>query len=871
MARSQSWNCSARAEQDRPRGAQGGGWLCEFALKKHPRPEFSIMPRVIASQRAWGIAVILSAGFLFSHSTTWSAPAAVSILPGDFQLHGPSARQPLIVEAQSDGRYTGQLANALFVSSETNIVAIEGGVAVPKSNGEATIRVQDGACDAVARVKVSGIESPIRWSFRNNVQPVLAKAGCNAGACHGAAAGQNGFKLSLRGYDDEGDYLSLTHSAMGRRVVLHDPGRSLMLLKPAATVPHKGGKRFETNSLEYRILSDWIASGAPGPLEADPRIERIEVLPGQVVLKPGATQQLLVRAFFSDGHSEDVTRWAKFSESNSAVTQTDDTGNVKITGNGEGAITAWYLSKIATATVTVPYDNQTPSALFAEARRRNFIDDLVLEKLASLKLPPSARAADSEFLRRAFLDTIGMLPSAQEARDFLTDHSANKRDALIEKLLKRPEFNDYWAYKWSDLLLVNSEKLRPAAMWAYYNWIRNNVAANTPWDVLVRRIVTAKGSTLANGAANFYVLHEDPQTMSETVSQAFLGMSINCAKCHNHPMEKWTNRDYYSMANLFARVRTKSGRADGEEIVFVASSGDVNQPLTGRPQPPRPLDGKALPIASPEDRRDALAEWLVSPQNPYFSRAIVNRIWANYLGVGLVEAVDDMRKTNPASNEKLLAAAADYLAGQHFDLKALMRTILQSETYQRSSRALPENAADTRYYSHYYTRRLSAEVLLDAYSDVTGVPSEFVTDLRNQNRGLGEKYPAGFRALQLPDTKTFSYFLKTFGRPEREKTCECERSATPSMAQVLHIVNGETINKKLEAKDNAISKRLAAHQAPEELLNDVYLGSLSRPPTSLEKEKMLAALNGAPAAEKRAAIEDVYWAILSSKEFLFNH
>ncbi len=712
-------------------------------------------------------------------------------------------------------------------------------------------------------------EAKLDWSFRNNVQPVLAKAGCSAGACHGAAAGQNGFKLSLRGYDDEGDYLALTHGASGRRIVPSDPARSLLLLKPTGAVPHKGGKRFDTDSMEYKILSEWIANGAPGPRRSEPRIEHIEIAPDQASLRPGDEQQLSVRAIFDDGHQEDVTRWAKFTDANAAVTQVGDVGRVKVMGYGEGAITAWYLSKIATATVTVPYQNKISADTFADVKRRNFIDDLVLDKLRQLNLPPSPRSTDAEFVRRAYLDTIGTLPTADEARRFVRDTAPDKRDRLIAGLLNRPEFVDYWTYKWSDLLLVNGEKLRTPAMWAYYNWIRNNVAANTPWDVWVRELITAKGSSLENGAANFFVLHEDPTSLSETVSQAFLGMSINCAKCHNHPMEKWTNRDYYSMANLFARVRVKTGVAEGDRIIFVASSGDLNQPLTGRPQVPRPLEGKEFPIDSPEDRREHLADWLVAPENPYFARAIVNRIWANFLGVGLVEAVDDMRKTNPASNERLLAAAAQYLVEHRFDLKELMRAILQSETYQRSSATLAENGADTRFYSHYYPRRLGAEVLLDAYAQVTGVPSEFVIDLRNQNRGLGDKYPIGFRALQLPDTKTFSYFLKTFGRPEREKTCECERSATPSMAQVLHIVNGETVNKKLADKASVVSQQL--EKSPRESVDQAFWSGLSRAPTPLEKETMLAALANAADSDRRAALEDVYWALLSSKEFLFNH
>lgn len=719
-------------------------------------------------------------------------------------------------------------------------------------------------------------------AFRNHVQPVLAKMGCSSGACHGAAAGQNGFKLSLRGYDDEGDYLALTRQALGRRIVPSDPGRSLMLLKPTAAVPHKGGKRFEVDSEEYRILSEWIAAGAPGPKKEDPRIEKIELLPEHAVLTLNATQQLTVRARFSDGRVEDVTRWVKYSSANASVATVEDSGKAQVMGYGEGAITAWYLSRIAIGTITVPFTNKVSPEVFAQARRRNFIDELALEKLESLNLPPSPQASDEEFLRRAFIDTIGGLPTAQEARDFLRPAGADggqspeartrkRRDELIESLLARPEFVDYWTCKWSDLLLVQSKRLRPPAMWAYYNWIHNNVAANTPWDKMVRSLITAQGSTLENGVANFFVLHEDPRLMAETTSQAFLGMSVGCAKCHNHPMEKWTNDEYYQFANLFARVRAKSGAGEGEQIIFAAARGDLVQPLRGKAQPPRPLDGRFLAMDDPADRREAVAEWLVSPQNPYFSRAIVNRVWANFFGIGLVEAVDDLRATNPSSNEKLLSAAARFLAEQKFDLKSLMRAILQSETYQRGSKALPENAADTRFYSHYYPRRLMAEVLLDAYSQVTGAPTEFRTDLRNENQGLGGKYPMGIRALQLPDTKIASYFLKTFGRPDREKTCECERTTEPSVTQVLHIANGDTVNQKLAAKGNRLEKLLAEKTPDEKIIEEAYLSSLSRYPTQTEKDKLLEALSEATESEKRPVIEDVYWAILSTKEFLFNH
>ncbi|MDB6126012.1 MAG: hypothetical protein JWQ71_5005 [Pedosphaera sp.] len=788
------------------------------------------------------------------------ASESISILPGRFKLSGSAARQQLLIEQFKDNLFVGQITNNIsFTSSDTNVLKIEKGVALPLKNGTVTIQAKVGKQIAKAEVTIENMDKPFEWSFRNHVQPVLAKSGCSAGACHGAAAGQNGFKLSLRGYDDEGDYLTLTRRAIGRRIVPSDPGRSLMLLKPTGAVPHKGGKRFEVGSIDYQVLSEWIAAGTPGPKKDEPRIERIEILPEHFISQPGSTQQLSVLAYFTDGHTEDVTHWVKYTSANGLVAQVDDNGEVKTIGFGEGAITGWYLSRIAIATATAPYTNKVSKSVFTKAKRRNFIDEQVMEKLQSLNLPPSPRSTDSEFIRRAFVDTLGILPTTQETRDFLANKDSKKRDKLIESLLNRPEFVDYWTYKWSDLLLVQSKKLKGPAMWSYYNWIRNNVAANTPWDKMVRSLVVSRGSTLENGAANFYVLHDDPRLMAETTSQAFLGMSIQCAKCHNHPMEKWTNDQYYKMANLFARVRTKNGPADGDNIIFAANSGDLVQPLTGKPQPPTPLDGTAMSLESTDDRRAHLADWLVSRDNPYFTRAIVNRVWKNYFGAGLVENVDDLRVTNPASNEKLFSAAAKYLADQKFDLKALMRAILQSETYQRTSTALPENMDDSRFYSHYFPRRLMAEVLLDTLSEATGTPTDF------------KGYPKGWRALQLPDSNVDSYFLKSFGRPDREKTCECERTAEPNVTQVLHLANGDTINKKLEAKDNLIAKWLSNKMSPDKIVEEAYLTALARFPTPVEKQKILAMLNTAGEKEQRAALEDLYWALLSSKEFLFNH
>ena len=708
-------------------------------------------------------------------------------------------------------------------------------------------------------------------SFRNQVQPIFARYGCSSGACHGAAAGQGGFKLSLRGYDDEGDYLALTRQARGRRICLEEPGRSLFLLKATKTAPHKGGERFKVESQEYQVLSEWVAEGCPGPTAQDARIERIEISPAHAVSKPGQSLQVQVTAIFNDGQHEDVTRWTKFTAGNTSVATVEDNGKVNVGGHGEGPITAWYLSKLAIATVTSPYEQPLEPSAFAGFLPREFIDQRVLEKLKELNLPPSGVCSDGEFIRRAFLDTLGILPTPEETRAFLADARPDKRDQLIDAILKRPEFVDYWSYKWSDLFLVNSDKLPVIPMWSYYQWIRRNVELNTPWDEMVKDLLTTTGSTLENGAGNFFVLHDEPTKIAETISTAFLGMSIACAKCHNHPMEKWTNDQYFAFANLVSRVRAKNGASADERVIFSASEGDLVQPLTGKPQAPTPLDGKPQSLTGTEDRRVALANWVTSPSNPYFSRSITNRVWANFFGTGLVEAVDDLRMTNPSSNEKLLSEAAAYLAKSKFDLKALMRAILRSATYQLSSTALPQNKDDTRFYSHYYPRRLKAEVMLDAMSAVTAVPTVFRVDKRNANRGIGDAYPMGYRALQLPDSNTASYFLKSFGRPDRVQTCECERTNEPSMAQALHIANGDTLNLKLEAKGNRVDHFLQDGEANEQIADDLFLTALSRKPTDKEKADIVKDLAAAQAGERRTVLEDIFWGVMSSREFLFNH
>ena len=784
----------------------------------------------------------------------------IQILPKEIRLTGETAQQQVIVQRFSEGLTQEQIEDGLTWAIEPDSIAhIEDGILKPTANGKAILRVEHKGVQAQIDLEVLDYEQPGDWSFRNHVQPILAKYGCSAGACHGAAAGKNGFKLSLRGYDNKGDFIALTRHALGRRIIPMDPGRSLLLTKPTGSIPHKGGKRFEVNSLEYRVISQWIAGGFPGPNETDPQIERIEMTPNQVNLTPGTRQQILVRAYFNNGKQEDVTRWAMYSSANESVVRVNEEGQIEVIGYGEGAVTAWYLSRIASTTITVPFDDNRAKIDLAESNTDNLIDREVQKKLKQLNLPSSSRSTDSQFLRRVYIDTLGILPTSKEARAFLTDTSPTKRSKLIEHLLDRPEYVDYWSYKWSDLLLVQSKQLGTPAMWAYYRWIRDQVARNTPWDEFARKVVTAQGSNLSNGAANFFVLHDDPKIMAETTTQAFLGMSINCAKCHNHPLEKWTNDQYFQMANLFARVRTKNGSASNESIIFTAFSGDVVQPLTGKPQPPTPLDGIPVAKDDPQDRRHHLANWLVAADNPYFSRAIANRVWANFMGVGLVENIDDLRVTNPASNEPLLSALGGFLAENDFNLKAMIRLILESDTYQRSSDPNGINKADSRFYSRYYPRRLMAEVMLDAFSQVSDVPTEF------------SGFPKGWRALQLPDSNIESYFLSSFGRADRAQTCVCERTDEPSVAQVLHIANGKTLNQKLSEPQNSIGVGLAEKRPPSELVENLYLAALSRYPSGPEKAGIEALLKETPQEDIRAALEDIYWAVLSSREFLFSH
>jgi hypothetical protein len=793
----------------------------------------------------------------------WAEDSGLALIPPSISLNYAGAFHGLTLEQTAADLFLGDVtAHASFTSSDPSVATVDagGGVRAVK-NGETTITATTEGKSAIATVRVSGADRPFERSFRIHIQPLLYKMGCNTGACHGAAAGKNGFKLSLRGYDPEWDHKMLTRKANGRRVSLAEPEQSLILLKPTMAIPHEGGLRFEKDSEAYAILLDWIRAGAPPARDDDVRVERLETFPKLATLENGATQRVLVRAHYTDRRYEDVTRWAKFDTTDESVATVDPLGNVTVQGPGAASISVWYSSRVASSEFTVPRAGQVPAARFASARRNNFIDDLVLKQLQALRIAPAEDASDAQFIRRAYLDAIGVLPTPEDTAGFVASEDPGKRDKLIDALLDRPEFVDYWTYKWSDLLLLSSRNLAAPDLRSFYRYIRESVAANKPWNAFAAEILTAKGDTRSGGAANYFAMHKEITDLTETTSLTFLGMSITCARCHNHPLEKWTQDDYYGMANLFARVKMKNSPDGGIDVV-PAQFGDIVHPRLGRPMPPRPLDGVALATDFTGDRREVLARWLTAPQNPYFTRALVNRVWKNFMGRGLVEPVDDLRLSNPASNEELMAALADDVAKNGYDVKHLIREIMRSAAYQRSSAPSDPREPDGKYYSQYIVRRLSAEVILDAFSQVTEVPTAF------------SGYPAGFHALQLPDSQVGSYFLSAFGRPQRIQTCSCERTEASSVAQVLHVANGDTLNGKLRAENSFLAKFIADAAPNDAVLDAIYLRALARRPSETERAKALALIddveNDRPETH-RQVLEDLAWAVLSSKEFLFNH
>jgi hypothetical protein len=685
------------------------------------------------------------------------------------------------------------------------------------------------------------------------VVPALTRLGCNQGACHGTPNGKHGFRLSLQGYAPEFDYAQLALQGGGRRANRADPGSSLILLKPTTRLPHGGGLRLLPSYPEWKVLTRWIAEGLRDDPPGHPALVRLEVTPSrQVVVEKEKSQQLLVQATFSDGSSRDVTPLVRFSSTDDSIASVSRDGLVQARRRGEVAVLCRYQH--LTPSVRFTFTGEVPGFKWPDPPVANEIDRDVFAKLQLLQIPPSDLCSDAEFLRRVTLDGTGELPGLEEARRFLADRSPDRRARLIDQVLARPEFADFWALKWSDVLLVNEATLGEDGVRAYHRWLRDAIAADRPMDQLVRDLLTASGKPSANPAANFYQAVPGAQSWMEVTAQVFMGVRVACARCHNHPFDRWTQDEYYQLAAFFSQVEGSDPERPGGEIRLKADA-QVVQPRTGKEMRPKFLGGPAPDIPPGADRRPFLANWLTAADNPFFARALANRVWYHLMGRGIVEPVDDFRDSNPPANDALLATLTSRLVKDGFRLRPLVKFIMNSRTYQLGARSEPLNQADGLYFSHAMTRLLTAEQLMDAISSVTGVPATF------------PGFPAGTRAVQLPGTRVESPFLKAFGRPDRSLPCECERGSDTTLFQALQLINGRDLRDKLRSDSGRIAALARSSQPVDAAIDELYLVSLTRLPTAAERVVAHKYID----ADRRAGLEDLGWALINSKEFVFRH
>jgi hypothetical protein len=798
-------------------------------------------------------------------TTNLPNPTTLSITPGEFTIRGADDVQRLLISGAlsqgGDGRTFDYSRQAAYVSSDPKVVVVtKEGVVLPKGNGSAQITATFGTHQVVARAMVTGFGEEPPVSFRNQVVPILTKLGCNSGGCHGKQLGQNNFKLSLLGFDTDFDFNALVKEARGRRIFPASPDNSLLLLKAVGAVPHGGGRRIDPASTEYGLLLRWIQQGTPKGSDKDPRVTSIQCFPKARVVGSNGKQQVLVTAFYSDGTRRDVTHEAQFKSNDLNLAAVDLTGLIHThDSTGDTSVMARYMGQVDVCNLSIPLAEIPAKAPVVVVPKNNYIDELVQRKWQQLKIVPSPLADDATFLRRAYLDVIGTLPTPAETRAFLADKSADKRAKLIDHLLQRNEYADFWAVKWGDLLRNQrqGQKEQQRGTFAFHAWIRNAFATNMPYDQFVRNIIAAQGTVDQHPPVIWYRTVRNLTHQTNDTAQLFLGTRINCAQCHHHPYEKWSQDDYYQLQAFFARMGRKSGETAQEPAIFVKLDGQVRNPVTNKIMQPRGLDGPELKIGEDDDPRHKLVDWMAAPKNPFFARALANRMWAHFMSRGLVEPVDDLRVTNPPSNPELLDALAQDFIQHKFDLKHLIRSIMTSSSYQLSSEPHVGNVHDKQSYARAYPRRLLAEVLLDAISTLTGVQENF--------GGL----PKGTRAIQLPDESVGSYFLDVFGRPTRETPCECERPREANLAQALHLLNSGDLHNKIASANGRIASMLKAKKKDAEIVEELFLLAFSRLPRVEEMRNGLDYVAGEN--DRRAAFEDVLWALLNTKEFLFNH
>jgi hypothetical protein len=694
-------------------------------------------------------------------------------------------------------------------------------------------------------------------SFSRDVEPVLTRLGCNGGACHGSFQGRGGLRLSLWGFDPQADYAALVSDARGRRIFAGAPETSLFLLKPTLGVPHAGGRRLEAGAEAYNILKSWIEQGLARPGIDDPTVAELHVEPAESVLQPGNEVSLRVTATWSGGESRDVTRWSRFESRSEPVATITPEGRVTAVSAGRSIVTVLFGGQAAAIPVTIP--SSEPSTL--EFRAYNFIDEHLAGEWNKLGIAPASDATDTEFVRRAYLDIIGTLPTPDEVREFLSASNPHKREQLIDALLARPEYADFWALQWSDRLKIHRRSLGEKGLASFNGWLKQALRDDRPFDEIVRELLVAQGNLYTSGPVAFYFVDQTPEALAETTAQVFLGVRLQCAKCHHHPFEVWSQDDYYGLAACFARVQRKDtkegGRYGGAQAVTLAAAASVTNPATGAAAVPSLLGTPLTDLPATSDERAALAAWLTDPANPYFARNVVNRYWGDLFGRGLVEPVDDFRGTNPASHPQLLdQLAADFI--EHgYDVKRVIRLICTSHTYQLAAEIAPHRDLDGQFVTHRIPRRLPAEVLLDAVNEAVGVNEPF------------DNFPVGTRAIALPDPAVTSYFLDVFGRPLRVSGCECERVSRVDLRQVLRLANSDALQTKLSAADGRVAKLVASGQSDEAIIEEFYLSTLSRLPT--REEASSAAQYVATSSSRQEGLEDVLWTLLNLPEFVFNH
>jgi hypothetical protein len=796
-----------------------------------------------------------------------SEVAQLSVEPAQLQLRAGEQAHLLVTARLNDGFEIDLTDSVTLQITDADVVKAEpAGVVRALRAGSAIVL----ATLREHRVEVSVEVSPVAESdpptFLRDILPVLAKAGCTAGSCHAKPDGQNGFRLSVFSFDPKSDYHEIVRDARGRRVFPAAPAESLLLLKATQAIPHEGGERFDKDSDAYRMLVRWIRTGMTYQADNEPRLERISAFPRERRYREGATQRLIVQAQYSDGTTRDVTSLASFDSNNKEIAEVSEDGVISLgSAAGQAVIVTRFMGMVSDSQITVPTERILPAERYAALPVKNFIDEIAYAHFRQLGLYPSEPCSDSEFLRRASLDAIGTLPTAEEARAFLADTDSEKREKLIERLLESPGYADHWATKWADLLRPNPDRVGVKSVYVLDQWLRDSFRINKPYDQLVREVVLAQGNNHRYGPAVIYRDRREPEDLTTMFSQLFLGVRLDCAKCHHHPNEKWGQDDFYKMAAFFGPLKQKGAGLSppisaGSETFYFAAGKVVKHPVTGEVMQPQPPDGPQLVVAESTDPRRALADWMTNGENPFFARALANRVWASFFGKGIVDPVDDFRISNPPSNPALLDELAREVVRQRYDLKALMRTIMRSHLYQLSAKPNEFNRGDNQNFSRSYRRRLPAEVLADAVADVTGVPDNYP--------GL----PPGSRAMQAWTYKIDSRTMDAFARPNSSSDCPCERDPRPSILQSLHLMNSRGLQAKLASKEatSRVQQLADSEKTTDEIIEELYFTCFSRPPTE-EETRIANATFAAEGANRRTATEDVLWALLNSAEFVFNH